>query len=107
MTVDEIFPAFAAELESLTAQAGRNDLVQQIRDLPVLDRCDCGQGNCAHFYTAPKPTGSYGPGHSNVMLPATRGLIVYDVVDGRIAAIEVLDRPDVKEVLDRYLPAAG
>lgn len=106
-TINEIFSAFAAELESLTKEAGRADLVGQIRDLPVLARCDCGQRNCAHFYTAPKPTGSYGPGHVNVVLPAARGLIVYDVVNGSIAAIEVLDRSDVKEALDRYVGAEG
>ena len=104
-TVDDLFPAFAAELENLTLSAGRSDLVQQIRSLPVLERCTCGERNCAHFYTAPRPLGSYGAGHTNVMLPSDRGLIVYDVIDDRIVAVEVLDRPDVKAVLDRYFGA--
>ena len=76
-TVQEILPVFVTELENLTVAAGRADLVQQIRSLPILDRCDCGQGNCAHFYTEPKPAGSYGPGHTNLLLPSERGLIVY------------------------------
>jgi hypothetical protein len=31
-------------------------------------------------------------------------MVVLDIVDGRIAAVEVLDRPEVKRVLDEYLP---
>ena len=100
--LQDLLPAFAAELESLTLAAGRGDLVAQIRSLPVLERCDCGQDDCAHFYTEPRPRGSYGAGHSNLMLPSDRGLIVYDLIDDRIVAVEVLDRPDVKTVLDRY-----
>lgn len=103
-SINELFPAFAAELEALTDSAGRQDLTEQIRRLPVLDRCRCGERNCAHFYTAPKPAGAYGPGHSNLMLPAARGLIVLDIVDRAIVAVEVLDRPDVKRILDEYLP---
>lgn len=105
-TVRELFPAFAAELETLCRSEGRADLAEQVGALPVVARCDCGQANCAHFYTAPPPKGSYGPGHANVVLPADRGLVVLDVVNGRIAAVEVLDRPDVKQALDGYLSAS-
>jgi hypothetical protein len=45
-----------------------------------------------------------GPGHSNLVLDTTSGMVVLDVVDNAIVAVEVLDRPDVKELLDRYLP---
>jgi hypothetical protein len=106
-TIAELLPTFAEELERLTAAAGRPDLVPQIRTLPVFDRCRCGEGNCAHFYTEPKPRGSYGDGHSNVTLPAEQGMIVYDLVDGRIVAVEVLDRLDVKATIDEYFGAAG
>jgi hypothetical protein len=102
-TVQDLFPPFAAELEELCRQEGHDDLAGQVAALPVVARCKCGQGNCAHFYTAPPPRGAYGPGHSNVVLPADRGLVVLDLVNGRIAAVEVLDRPEVKRALDEYL----
>jgi hypothetical protein len=102
-TINDLFPAFAFELEGLSLSAGRGELAAQIRGLPVLDRCRCGQEDCAHFYTAPKPVGTYGPGHTNVVLPASRGLVVLDLVDGMIVAVEILDRPDVKGVLDAYI----
>jgi hypothetical protein len=104
-TIQDLLPAFAAELESLTLSAGRSDLIKQIRSLPVLERCTCGQHNCAHFYTEPKPVGPYGAGHTNVMLPSDRGLIIYELVGDRIVAVEVLGRPDVKAVLDGYFVA--
>jgi hypothetical protein len=102
-TIAELFPAFLSELEELLTGWGRADLAQRIGGLAVVDRCRCGEANCAHFYTAPKPVGSYGPRHENVLLPVGRGLVVLDLVDGTIVGVEVLDRPDVKAPLDRYL----
>jgi hypothetical protein len=32
------------------------------------------------------------------------GMLILDVVDGEIACMEVLDREDVREKLDRVLP---
>jgi hypothetical protein len=103
-TVREVFPAFVAELEDLCRRAAGVEIADQIAALPVVARCDCGQNNCAHFYTAPPPPGSYGPGHRSVLLPSKRGLIVLDLVGDRVAAVEVLDRRDVKQALDAYLP---
>ena len=48
---------------------------------------------CQSFYTAPRPDAGYGPGHRNVCLDPRRGMLVLDVVDGRIMFVEVLDYP--------------
>ncbi|HXO40401.1 MAG TPA: hypothetical protein VN999_03065 [Thermoanaerobaculia bacterium] len=103
-SISELFPVFADELEELTRRAGRLDLTAQIRALAVVERCRCGEDNCAQFFTAPPPRGRYPTGHWNLLLPADSGLIVLDVVEETIVAIEVLDRPDVKTLLDAYLP---
>ena len=103
-TVRHVFPEFWQELASLVAKSERSELAEQVPDLPLVDRCRCGQANCAHFYTAPRPSGAYGDGHSTVLLGATRGLIVLDVVDEIIVGVEVLDRPDVKRRLDQLMP---
>jgi hypothetical protein len=102
-TVRDIFPEFSDELVRLVQSSARPELADQIPSLPVVDRCGCGQSNCALFYTAPRPSGAYGPGHSNVLLDPKKGLIVLDVVEGRVVAVEVLDRPDVKRRLDAGL----
>jgi hypothetical protein len=103
-TVSDLFPAFAAELGHLVRVSDRPELADQIPGLPVVTRCMCGQDNCAHFYTAPPPNGAYGAGHANLVLAAETGLVVLDVVDGQIIALEILDRPDVKRLLDAHLP---
>jgi hypothetical protein len=98
-TVGELFPRFCEELQDLISSAGRCDLVDQVRTLPVVGRCTCGQSNCAHFYTAEHPAGSYGSGRSNVLLNADSGFVALDVQNETIVGIEILDRPDVKESL--------
>ncbi len=105
-TVRSVFPEFSLELEELLRTSERPDLASRVGDLPVVDRCRCGQSDCAHFYTAPRPEGAFGPGHCNVRLTATRGLVVLDIVGDGIVAVEVLGRSDVKRRLDVWLPAA-
>lgn len=103
-TVGELFPELCRELQELLGVAGRADLVERIPHLPVVSRCTCGDSSCAHFYTAEPPSGPYGPGHSNLPLPARTGLVVLDLLHDTIVAVEVLDRPDVKAKLDAAMP---
>ncbi len=103
-TIAELFPAFSRELEEMLDNMGRSDLVEKIPDLPIVARCKCAQNNCAHFYTAPPPAGQYPSGHFNILLPAKKGLIVLDLIDNDVVAIEVLDRADVKIILDAFMP---
>jgi Cysteine-rich CPCC len=103
-TVGELFPRFCEELQDLLSAAGRSDLVDQVPTLPVVSRCTCGESNCAHFYTAEPPAGTYGPGHFNVLLDTDSGFVALDVMSETIVAVEVLDRPDVKQILDVAFP---
>ena len=100
--ISSLLPDFANELEGLTGVANRPDLSARIRGLVVEARCPCANRACAHFYTAPPPNGPYGPGHSNLVLPANTGMVVLDLLHDRIVGIEVLDRPDVKRALDEH-----
>jgi hypothetical protein len=83
---------------------GEPELAAQVPSLPISDRCRCGDESCATFYTQPKPEGAYGPGHRNVVLAPDDGTIILDVVEERIACVEVLDRNDVREKLLEVLP---
>jgi len=103
-TVGRLMPEFAQELQRLIAAADRPELVGQVVDLPIVDRCRCGQDNCATFHTAPRPEGAYPPGHDCVMLDPDTGLVILDLVENQIVCVEVLDRPDVKELLDQFMP---
>jgi hypothetical protein len=100
-----MLPAFSAELQRLLIEQGEPELAAQVPQLPIHDRCSCGDDFCATFYTQPKPNGAFGPGHRNVrLLPDDGALLILDVVGGQIACVELLDRPEVREKLDAVLP---
>jgi len=101
----ETLPAFSAELRQLLIDKAEPELATQVSTLNILDRCRCGDDVCcATFYTQPKPEGSFGPGHRNVVLAPDEGMVILDVVDDQIACVEVLDREDVREKLVSVLP---
>jgi hypothetical protein len=77
----------------------RADLAAQVGGLQVVSRCACGDHSCAHLYTESPPAGSYGEGHTKASLPAKSGLVVLGLVDGRIAAVKVLDRAVARSCL--------
>jgi len=104
LKLSEALPAFAAELERLLRSQGYDHLASQVESLPLVDRCRCGDEFCATFYTAPRPTGAYGPGHSNLEVPATEWMIILDLADEGIECVEVLYRPDVQRALHAALP---
>jgi hypothetical protein len=89
-----LFPDLADELEKLLLDDGLQDLAEQIHNLSVYDRCRCGDNFCSTFYTLPRTGGAWGPKHENIELPAKSGMIILDVVDGKIAAVEILYRDD-------------
>lgn len=104
LLLTDTLPAFAAELRQLLTEQGEPELAAQVSGLMIFDRCRCGDDFCATFYTQPKPKGSYGPGHRNVVLARDNGTLILDVVAGKIACVEILDRKDVREKLDAVLP---
>jgi hypothetical protein len=104
LTVSRALPDFAVELETVLHSQGAADLASQVSNLPLVDRCRCGDDFCATFYTAPKPEGAYGPGHENVVVEVTKGMTILDVVNGDIRWVEVLYRPDVQRALFAVLP---
>jgi hypothetical protein len=100
----DTLPAFATELQQLLIEKGEPELAAQVPGLMIFDRCRCGDDICATLYTKPKPHGAYGPGHRNVALTLDEGTVILDVVAGEIACVELLDRTDVRQKLDKVLP---
>jgi hypothetical protein len=99
------FPDLAAELAGLLSRAGHVSLASQVSSLSIVDRCRCGDSFCATFYTASKPKGTWGPGHSTIPLDEAReGIINVDVLNGQIVSVEVLYRDDVRERLQTVCP---
>jgi hypothetical protein len=102
--VADTFPELAEELEQLLNSIGESALASQIPSLKIVDRCRCGDDFCAQFYTQPKPNGTYGPGARNVPLQPVEGMLIIDVVNNVIAAVEVLYRDDVRKKLLEMFP---
>ncbi len=102
--LSEVLHDLVQELASRLTEQGHTGLAAQVDDLRLFDRCRCEDDFCATFYTAPRPSGAWGPGHENVVLDEAEGLVVLDVVNGPCVCVEVLDRTDVKERLKRVLP---
>jgi len=100
MRLAESLPELAKEIASLFVMAKEPTLAAQVNDLQIVDRCRCKDDFCSSFYTAPKPSGPYGSDHKTVELLPRQGWIILDVVEDRIAHIEVLYRDDVKSQLD-------
>jgi hypothetical protein len=81
----DVLPEFAAELQQLLTEKGEPELAAQVPGLMIFDRCRCGDDICCGtFYTQPKPEGGYGPGHWNVGLTPDEGMLILDVVTGKI-----------------------
>ncbi|MFD4655826.1 hypothetical protein ACFWP2_09345 [Kitasatospora sp. NPDC058444] len=96
--VREAFPELAAELVELLEQEDERELAATVRSLPLVAECGCGDDFCQSFRTAPHPPGQpFGPGHRCVTLSPADGMLVLDVVDGRIMYVEVLDREPLRD----------
>src|SRR3989442_758359 len=99
MLLTETLPVLAQELQQLLQAKNQLELAAQIPGLTIVERCRCGDDFCASFYTQPKPKGSYGPGHDSMELEPAEGMLILDIVDGRIAHVEILHRNDIRQRL--------
>lgn len=73
--------------------AGARDLVPQVSHLRVLAGCGCGDDFCASFRTG----SASAPVETVVVTPYS---VLVDVSKGRLTYVEVLFRPDVKDVFE-------
>jgi len=99
----EVLPEFSKELKKLLEEDNKFQLAECVHSLHIYEKCDCDEKSCASFYTAPKPNGSYGAGHENLILDADIGWLVLDVVDNEIKFIEILNRPKFRKQLNEIL----
>jgi hypothetical protein len=103
--VIEVNPDLAAELVRLLRADGHATLAEQVATLEIVDRCRCGDNFCATFYTAPPPSGAWGPGHETIALSPDKGAhLNVDVLDGKIVSIEALYRDELRRLLLALLP---
>lgn len=95
--IRDVFPGLIAELTALLEEEGERELAFCAWDLRLVEECGCGDDFCQSIRTADHPQGQpYGPGHRCVPLSPSKGMLILDIVDGRIMYIEILDRPPMQ-----------
>jgi hypothetical protein len=104
--LSEVLPPLVPELEKLLMELGELELVAQIPEMRVVDRCRCGDDFCSSFYVGPKPKGSYGPNHRTMPLSPKQGMLILDIDDGKIVFVEALYRNDVRKAIDAIVTLA-
>jgi len=87
-------PAFAAELEEALRAEGRPELAEQVQGLRITALCGCEVEGCASFSTVLPMKRWFRRG---ALVPA--GDLVVNTIDGDIAYVELLDRPDVRAAI--------
>ena len=96
----DILPELAKELEILLNAKGEISLAGQVAELRIVDRCHCGDDFCSTFYThQSKPNGVC----RNIELDPETGMLVLEVIDEQIVAVEVLYRDEIRDKLRALL----
>lgn len=100
-----VFPELSAELAAGLRADGSPELAEQARELAIWDRCGCEDSFCTSFYVGPRPVGTWSDEgeHHSQGLDVERGMVVLDIVDGRIRYIEVIDRPEIRAALENAI----
>ncbi len=104
LLLKEPFPELSAELQQLLRGKGEPVLANQVPSLPIVDRCRCGDDFCATFHVQPQPEGAYGAGHRSIDLDPDSGMLILDIVDGNIVAVEILHRDAIRRKLLATFP---
>jgi hypothetical protein len=100
----DVLPSFGDELQHLLVKQGEPELAAQVPELRIAGRCHCGDDFCATFYVRPKRSGPFGAGHRNVCLEPEQGMVILDVVNGKIECVEVLYRDHIREAIHAAIP---
>jgi len=102
--LSDILPDFVDELAALMRDANATPLIDQLAQLRIESVCDCGDANCSSFATSREVKVA-----NTVELPAMEGFLIIDLnPEERICFIEVLNRPDVKYLIEEYyVPESG
>lgn len=100
--MSEVLPDLIDEMAALMREAGAEPLIDQLTKLRIESVCDCGDENCSSFATM-----SEVKVHNAIELPTMEGFLIVDLnAAHEICFIEVLNRPDVKYLLEEhYLPS--
>ncbi|MFC0629460.1 hypothetical protein [Kribbella deserti] len=95
--VVERWPVFARQVRGALGRDGEAELASQVDELRVVELCECGDDFCQSFYVERPPDDVYpSDSHRSWYCDDEElgwdGHLILDVVDERIAFVEVLYR---------------
>jgi hypothetical protein len=99
--LDGVLPAIAEELYIGFRKARRPELADMVWALELVDRCPCNDDFRATFYTQPN---EHWYGKVEPIFLDIPGLICVHLVQGQLARVELLDRPEVRDRLRELFP---
>ena len=98
MRLRDVDPVLARELWVGLAMAGEDDLACAIDELTIVEPCGCDDVACASFYPVERFQAAWFWGSDGRTIALRQGLAV-DAAGDRIIAVEVVDRPILRQTL--------
>ncbi len=96
--VSDVLPDLIDEMAALLREIGAEPLIEKLASLRIETVCDCGDENCSSFATLDEVKVD-----NAIELPAMEGYLIIDLnAANEICFIEVLNRPDVKYLLEEH-----
>ena len=101
----EILPEFSAAIENALRIENRPQIADQLKMIPIVGRCRCDGDSDEWWgiYTLAQPKGAYGPTSETIPLLFDGNMVNLDVVNGKIAYMEIAGRRDLKEIIDNEI----
>ena len=103
MKLRQALPDVYQELEQGLQKAGRVELAASLESLELVDRCRCGDGFCATFFTQPKDSWPPPAELEHIVVEAPK-LFCVTVASGKVAKAEYLWRPSLRQRLLELKP---
>jgi len=98
----DVMPELADEIREVLFDMGEYKLAKSVAALSLVDRCRCGEVDCATFYTMERAKWQDKP--LKHVVPGKDDILEVDVLDDTIVCVEILDREEISAVLRRLLP---
>ena len=102
MLLQHALPSVASEIVDGFIRLGRPDLAAQLEKLELVTRCPCNDDFCATFYT--QPDESWDGQKVERFIIEMPGLFCIQTVNGIVARVELLSRPEVRARLRELFP---
>lgn len=98
--LEDVDPELSEELQQLLAAQGHAALAHAALDLRLIEPCQCNDPTCASFYTLSRFQAAWlwNRGGQTLTL-RTEPTLSVDVIGDRIVAVEVLQRPKLRNAL--------